>query len=247
MKLYVGTSGYGYKEWKGTFYPQRIASTEMLPFYARHFNAVEINNTFYRMPSKEMLQGWAAQVSEDFVFALKAPQVITHIKRLKNAQNETERLVTNAEAMGRKLGPLLFQLPASFSLDIPRLKAFLDLLSPFMAAFEFRSPSWFIAEVFDLLRERQCALCTSDREMGPLPEVVSTAPWGYLRLRRPAYSGDDLARWHKLVATQGWKTAYVFFKHEDQAEGPAMAGRFLDLAKSGKGERTRRAATSREA
>jgi len=207
----------------------------MLPFYARHFNAVEINNTFYRMPSRALLEGWADQVPDDFVFALKAPQVITHVKRLKNAEEETGRLMTTAAVMGKRLGPLLFQLPPTLARDIPRLEAFLNLLSAAMAAFEFRHPSWFTTEVFDLLRERQCALCASDREPAPPPDVVSTTSWGYLRLRRPGYSSADLASWHRKVASQGWKAAYIFFKHEEKAEGPAMAKRFLDLAVREKG------------
>ena len=232
MKLYVGTSGYGYREWKGTFYPEGISAREMLPFYARHFNAVEINNTFYRMPNRALLGGWADQVPDGFVFTLKAPQVITHIKRLKNAEQETEHLITTAGVLGKKLGPLLFQLPPTLARDIGRLEAFLSLLSATMAAFEFRHPSWFTTEVFDLLRERRGALCASDREPAPPPDVVSTAPWGYLRLRRSGYSGADLASWHRKVAGQGWEAAYVFFKHEEKAEGPAMAKRFLDLAGS---------------
>ncbi len=231
MKLYVGTSGYGYKEWKGKFYPEHISPKEMLSFYANHFDAVEINNTFYRMPNRELLETWAGQVPDSFVFALKAPQVITHIRRLKQAEQETDHLIRICAVMGKKLGPILFQLPASFIKNIERLRVFLDPLLPATAAFEFRHESWFAPEVFDLLRERRCALCVSDREDTPAPGIVSSANWGYLRLRRPGYSDSDLASWHRSILAQGWDTAYVFFKHEDQAEGPALAARFLRLAR----------------
>ena len=230
MKLYVGTSGYGYKEWKGRFYPERIPPKEMLSFYAKHLGAVEINNTFYRMPSRELLDTWAGQVPESFVFALKAPRVITHIRRLKGAEQETEHLIRTCQVMGEKLGAILFQLPASFARDVPRLRTFLDLLPTATAAFEFRHESWLTPEVFDLLRERRAALCVSDREPEPAPGIVGTANWGYLRLRRPGYTDSDLASWHRSILAQGWETAYVFFKHEDQAEGPALAARFLHLA-----------------
>jgi uncharacterized protein YecE (DUF72 family) len=203
----------------------------MIAFYAKHFDAVEINNTFYRMPSRELLETWAGQVPPSFVFALKAPRVITHIRRLTHAEQETEHLIRTCAVMGEKLGPILFQLPGTFIKNIRRLRAFLDLVPPATAAFEFRHESWFTQEVFDLLRERRCALCVSDRE--PLtgrPGIVSTASWGYMRLRRPGYSDPDLASWHQSILAQGWETAYVFFKHEDQAEGPALAARFLHLA-----------------
>jgi uncharacterized protein YecE (DUF72 family) len=202
----------------------------MLPFYSSHFDAVEINNTFYRMPGKELLIRWAAQVPDDFVFALKAPRIITHIRRLKNAEKETQYLMETAASLSRRLGPLLFQLPGYLAKDLSRLETFLDLLSDTAAAFEFRNPSWLDAETFDLLRARGHALCVSDREPEEPPTVISTAPWGYLRLRRPGYSEADLALWLESVAAQPWETAYIFFKHEEQAEGPALAKRFLDLA-----------------
>ncbi len=232
VKIHVGTSGYGYKEWKGRFYPEHISQKEMLPFYAKHFDAVEINNTFYRMPTRELLLGWAEQVHDDFVFALKAPQVITHIKRLRNIETDAGRLATTAAVLDKKLGPILFQLPGNFAKDHARLKALLDLVPHTMAAFEFRHQSWFAEEIFDLLRERRCALCVSDREPGSSPDVVNTAPWGYLRLRRPGYTDADLAVWHERIAGQGWDDVYVFFKHEDEAAGPELAERFSRLGRS---------------
>ena len=231
VKIHVGTSGYSYKEWKGKFYPDHISPKEMLSFYSRHFDTVEINNTFYRMPKRDLLLGWAEQVPHGFMFALKASQVITHIKRLKGIEADTAYLVETVAVLGEKLGPLLFQLPGNFAKDTGRLKGLLDLIPRATVAFEFRHPTWFTDEIFDLLRERRCALCVSDAEPPALPpEVINTAPWGYLRLRRPGYADTDLAQWQARIAAEGWDEAYVFFKHEDEAAGPALADRFRSLA-----------------
>ena len=143
MKIYVGTSGYGYKEWKGKFYPERISPGEMLHFYAKHFGAVEINNTFYHMPTETVLASWSGQVPASFVFAIKAPQVITHLKRLRNVSDETGYLFKALSILDSKLGPVLFQLPGSFRADFGALQDFLDLLpAGASCTFEFRSPSW---------------------------------------------------------------------------------------------------------
>ncbi len=226
MKLYAGTSGFAYKEWKGRFYPETISSKEMLPFYAHHFNTVEINNTFYRMPSPGLLEGWAAQVPEDFRFAIKAPRKITHFKRLKGVEEETRYLISTVSALGGRLGPVLYQFPPDFHRDLPLLEAFLDLLSGTLAAFEFRHASWLNSETFELLRKSRCGLCVSDTEPDSSAEIVATAPFGYLRLRRPDYSGADLASWRARIVSQEWDSAYVFFKHESEAAGPQMAERF---------------------
>lgn len=230
VKIHVGTSGFSYKEWKGKFYPDRISPKEMLSFYSRRFDTVEINNTFYRMPKQDLLLGWAQQVPEGFTFALKASQVITHIKRLRGVEEDAAHLMETVAVLGRKLGPVLFQLPGSFSKDPGRLKALLDLVPRAAVAFEFRHPSWFTDEIFDLLRERESALAVSDAESDAPPEVVKTARWGYLRLRRPGYADADLAQWQARIAAQWWDRAYVFFKHEDEAAGPALAERFRALA-----------------
>lgn len=230
MKLRVGTSGYGYKEWKGRFYPPDIRPKEMLSFYSRRFDAVEINHTFYRMPGGDLLTEWADQVPGHFVFALKAPRTITHIRRLKNAGEETRRLIDTVASLEEKRGPLLFQLPPYVKKDLAALEAFLDLLPAGAAAFEFRDPSWQDPGTFDLLRGKDHAVCISDREGEPPRAVESTASWGYLRLRRPGYADPDLQRWLGTVAAQPWETAYVFFKHEDEARGPELARRFLELA-----------------
>ncbi len=233
MKIYVGTSGYGYKEWKGKFYPEKISPQEMLGFYSEHFNAVEINNTFYHLPTEGVLVSWAEQVPDDFVFALKAPQVITHIKRLRNVGEETDYLFNTLPILDRKLGPVLFQFSKSFRADYPALKDFFDLI-PFNSscAFEFRSPSWLDDKILELLRQRGCSLCTADTDENPAGEIISTAPWGYLRLRRSDYTEADLSKWVERILLQKWERAFVFFKHEEEAIGPETAKRFRELIDS---------------
>jgi len=233
MKILVGTSGYGYKEWKGTFYPEKISPKEMLRFYSERLGAVEINNTFYHMPTRTILTSWAEQVPDDFVFAIKAPQVITHLKRLKNVGEEVEYLFRTLSVLEGKLGPVLFQFPGSFRVTLPALESFLELIPEGAScAFEFRSKSWFLPEVSDLLRGKGCSLCVADTEEEPTGEIVSTASWGYLRLRRPEYTDADLSQWMKRIRSQGWERTYVFFKHEDDASGPEMAVRFRKFADS---------------
>lgn len=230
MKILVGTSGYGYKEWKGIFYPEKISPKEMLRFYAERLNTVEINNTFYHMPTRNVLASWAAQVPDDFVFAIKAPQVITHLKRLKNVGEETGYLFNSLSVLEGKLGPVLFQFPASFRADRPALEAFLDLIpSGISCAFEFRSSSWLNPEIMDLLRKKGCSLCIADTEEKPTGEIVNTVTWGYLRLRRPDYTDADLSQWVEGIRSQKWKKAFVFFKHEEGAGGTEMAMRFRKL------------------
>jgi uncharacterized protein YecE (DUF72 family) len=231
MKVHVGTSGYAYKEWKGKFYPEKISPGEMLRFYAGQLKTVEINNTFYHMPKESVLTSWAEQVPDDFVFALKAPQVITHLKRLRNVSGETEYLFRTLPVLDRKLGPVLFQFPKSFRADIPALQDFFGLIPADMpCAFEFRSPSWLVPEILDLLRERRFSLCTADADENPAREIISTAPWGYLRLRRSGYTDADLSQWLGRILSQKWAKAFVFFKHEDEAKGPEMAAHFRELA-----------------
>ena len=231
MNLYVGTSGYCYKEWRGTFYPEDMPEKQMLRFYGERFRSVEINNTFYRMPKASVLEAWANEVPANFKFVLKAPQRITHNQRLKDAGDSVSYLLKVAVALNERLGPLLFQLPPYFKKDAPRLREFLALLrrQP-RTAFEFRHPSWFDEEIFGLLRDHQIALCIAEAEEGFEIPFVSTADWGYLRLRRPDYTDSDLKERVDRVRQQGWTDAFIFFKHEDEGKGPQMAKRFMELA-----------------
>jgi uncharacterized protein YecE (DUF72 family) len=232
MKIHVGTSGYGYKEWKGKFYPEKISPGEMLRFYGERLGAVEINNTFYRLPTMENLVSWADQVPDGFIFALKAPQIITHRKRLKNVAAEMEHLSGVLPVLGRKRGPVLFQFPGSFSVTLTVLTDFLDLIPGAMScAFEFRDPSRHSSAILELLRERGCCLCTADSDENPVDKIIPTAPWGYLRLHRSDYTAADLAQWMDRILLQKWERVFVFFKHEEEAKGPIMAMNFQALVK----------------
>jgi uncharacterized protein YecE (DUF72 family) len=234
MKIFVGTSGYGYKEWKGKFYPAKIAPQEMLRFYAERLNTVEINNTFYHMPTARVLTSWAEQVPDAFVFALKAPQVITHLKRLRNVDGEIEYLFRTLSILDRKLGPVLFQFPKSFPADRAALEDFLALIpGNFSYAFDFRNPSWLDADILDLIRKWGCSLCIEDMDENPAQEIIQTAAWGYLRLRRADYTEADLLQWQDKILAQKWEKVFVFFKHEEEAKGPEMAIRFRELTDSG--------------
>ncbi|HHO47499.1 MAG TPA: DUF72 domain-containing protein [Desulfobacteraceae bacterium] len=235
MMLHVGTSGYGYKEWKGVFYPDRIPGRDMLRFYAGRLNTVEINYTFYHMPTEKVLLAWAEQVPDNFSFALKAPQIITHRKRLRDVDGESDYFFRTIAILGRKMGPVLFQFPRSFRVDRPALEDFLDLLPvDIPCAFEFRNRSWLEPGVLQLLQDRNCCLCVADSDEQPAGEILSTASWGYLRLRRSDYSEADLKQWKKLILARKWQRAFVFFKHEEQGRGPALAMRFQELAGSGR-------------
>ena len=231
MKILAGTSGYGYKEWKGIFYPEKISPKEMLHFYGERLNTVEINYTFYHMPTVAGLTSWAEQVPDDFTFSLKAPQVITHMKLMKNVGEETKYFFKALSVLGGKMGPALFQFPGSFRADLQALAAFLALIPAEMhCAFEFRSKSWFVAEILDLLRTRGCSLCTADTDEKPAEKIISTASWGYLRLRRTEYTEADLLQWLDRILAQNWERAFVFFKHAEEAKGPKLAQRFQELA-----------------
>jgi len=230
-KLRAGTSGYSYKEWKGSFYPEDLAAADMLAYYAGRFGAVEINNTFYRLPKSEVLAKWASQVPEDFRFVLKASQHITHRRRLNEASREPlEYLLKTSAALGAKRGPLLFQLPPNMQRNLDRLRDFLSMLpAEIDAAFEFRHPSWYEDEVFDLLRANDRPLCIADSgDSERDAPFVSTADWGYLRLRRQDYEPADLEAWSQRIRHAGWREAWVFFKHEDEGAGPRLAQRLLE-------------------
>ena len=224
QRLAAGASGYSFKEWKGTFYPDDIKPDAMLAWYAERLGTVEINNTFYRMPRTAMLEAWAATTPEHFRFAIKASRRITHIARLKaeSAADPLGFLYKNLAALGSKRGPVLFQLPPNLKKDVPRLTTFLSLLpTDHRAAFEFRNDTWFADDVYAALRSAGAALCLSEREDNAPPPMVETAAWGYVRLRLEAYSDDELRRWSERLAATSWSTIHVYFMHEPTA--PAYA------------------------
>jgi uncharacterized protein YecE (DUF72 family) len=223
--IWVGTSGYNYPEWKGSFYPADLAAAKMLPYYAARFPTVEINYTFYRMPNEKLVGGWASQTPEPYRLTLKAPRRITHDSRLKGAGSLVEGFCRVAGSLGPKLGALLFQLPPNMKKDLSIFDAFLADLPPRApAAFEFRHPSWFDDDVLERLRERNLALCVSDSEKLSAPVAV-TADYAYFRLRDEGYTADDIRRWADTIAqrTEACRDVYVYFKHEDEGKGPEFA------------------------
>ncbi|MGO4220328.1 DUF72 domain-containing protein [Lysobacter sp. TAF61] len=230
-RLQVGASGYSYKEWKGSFYPETIKPDAMLAWYAQRLPTVEINNTFYRMPRVSMLEQWAAATPSHFRFAIKASRHITHEARLK-ADGSSEPLAylyRHLEALGDKRGPVLFQLPPFLKKDLPRLVDFLALLpQDHRAVFEFRNDSWFDDDVYDALRGAGAALCLSEREDATPPPLHETSSWGYVRLRLEHYSGHDLARWVERFMQTGWDEVHVYFMHEPTA--PEYARTLMELA-----------------
>jgi uncharacterized protein YecE (DUF72 family) len=232
MQLLAGTSGFSYKEWLGKFYPEKLPADEMLRYYASHFATVEINNTFYRMPAEAMLANWAGQVPHAFSFTLKAPRRITHELRLKECETHVAEFLRRAQALGAKLGPLLFQLPPFLKKDLPRLRDFLALLPERRpAAFEFRNDSWQDEEVHATLRDKGAMLCYTDTDEGDSPPVVATAGSGYLRLRRTHYDEAELGEWVARIAALQLDRVYVYFMHEDDALGAVFARKLLELWK----------------
>lgn len=233
MALHVGTSGWSYPEWKGSFYPEDIHADRMFAYYAERFDSVEVNNTFYRLPKREVLRGWSEQVPPGFSFVIKASQRITHKARLgAEAADPLAYLLECCGELGDRLGPVLYQTPPWLKKDAALLEGFLALLpAGHRAAFEFRNASWFDDEVYRILGARNAALVVADTgEEGKDPPLVRTADWGYARLRRVEYPGDLLAQWAARLAATEWRELWVFFKHEDEATGPRLAARFRDLA-----------------
>ena len=233
LKLWAGASGYAFKEWKGSFYPEKIAPEAMLAWYAERLPTVEINNTFYQMPKVSVLEHWAEVTPEAFRFTFKAPKRITHDGRLKAdvVADSVAYLYKNLATLGSKRGPVLFQLPPFLKKDLPRLDEFLRLLPEgHRAAFEFRHDSWFDDAVYARLQAAGAVLCLSEREDNAPPPLVETAPWGYLRLRLEHYSEAELAAWVERVAATRWSEAHAYFMHEPTAPGYAAA--LLRLAAS---------------
>jgi uncharacterized protein YecE (DUF72 family) len=232
MRVLIGTSGYNYPEWKGTFYPPKTPESRMLQYYAQHLPSVEVNYTFYRMPNPKIVAGWDAATPATFTFVLKAPQRITHFARLKDIDDPLRFFLDAARTLGPKLGPVLFQLPPNFKKDVPRLA---DLLTQFppdiRCAWEFRHDSWFSDDVYDVLRKGDAALCVADTDAGATP-LVPTTDFGYFRLRDDAgYTKPELVQWAATLRARDkdWKSAFVFFKHEESGIGPKLAGQLSEI------------------
>jgi uncharacterized protein YecE (DUF72 family) len=228
QRVLVGTSGYNYPEWRGTFYPEKFSTDKMLPFYAERFPTVEINYTFYRIPNDKLLAGWSAATPEHFTFTLKAPRRITHDSKLQRCEDLTQTFCRTARTLGSKLGILLFQLPPTFKKDVDVLRSFVSVLPDgTRATFEFRHPSWFDADVFTVLRDRNLALCIADSEKMSTP-LEMTADYAYFRLRDEGYQQPDIERWAQTIAAlPSVGDAFVYFKHEEQGLGPEFAKRLV--------------------
>jgi len=234
MRYLIGTSGYNYPEWRGSFYPEKFPTNKMLAYYAERFNTVEVNYTFYRMPTEALLEGWAAGTPGGFTFTLKAPRRITHDSKLQRCEDLTSAFCRIASTLGPKLGVLLFQLPPNFKRNDEVFAAFLDTLPHgARAAFEFRHESWHDEAVFAALRARNLALCIADSEKMSTP-VVGTADYSYFRLRDEGYQPADITRWGSVIgALPQARDAYVYFKHEEQGKGPEFARLLIDALPQG--------------
>jgi len=229
MAIWVGTSGYNYPEWRGSFYPEKFAAAKMLPYYAERFDTVEINYTFYRMPNEKILAGWNRETPDRFKLTLKAPKRITHDSRLRDCEEALNRFLSVAQTLGPKLGAILFQLPPYFRKDLAVLDGFLAMLPPNLCAtFEFRHASWLDEEVYARLRARNLALCIADSEKTSTP-LRMTADYAYFRLRDEGYQPADIARWAQSIRehTAQSREVYVYFKHEEEGIGPEFAKRLL--------------------
>jgi uncharacterized protein YecE (DUF72 family) len=231
--IYVGTSGYNYPEWRGTFYPEGFPTKSMFEFYRERFHTVEINATFYRMPTPKTTAGWLEQAQPGFKYALKAPRLITHLKRLKECEDSVKFFCESARGLGAHLGTLLFQLPPNLKADLPRLEVFLKQLpADLQAAFEFRHESWLSDDVYGMLERHGVALCIADFGDKTTP-LRATARHGYFRLRDEGYTPADLERWAvELIShSASWQDAFVYFKHEEEGKGPEFARAFVDVLK----------------
>ena len=230
MRVHVGTSGYNYPEWRGTFYPDEFPAAKMFAYYAERFRTVEINYTFYRMPTEKTTTAWREQAPPGFTYTLKAPRRITHEQRLLNSGDTLNFFCDAARVLGPHLATLLFQLPPTYKINLPRLEAFLKLLpADIRAAFEFRHASWLTDEVFALLAAYKTALCIADFGDKTTP-LKTTARHGYFRLRDEGYTPADLDKWADAVAAQGeaWDEVFVYFKHEEEGKGPEFARAFVE-------------------
>lgn len=229
-RFHVGTSGFSYDEWRPAFYPDDLKKAQMLAYYAERLPAVELNNTFYRMPSTKMVTTWSQQVPASFRFAIKATQRLTWTQKLVDCGELLTVLWNVLEPLGDRLGCVFYQVPKWVRKDAAVLRDFLSHQKPGVkVAFEFAHASWFEDDALAVLREHGAALVASDKDDEPEPELHDTADWAYLRLRRAAYTDDDLRRWRDALRARGVREVFLFFKHEDSCAGPALARRFLDL------------------
>jgi uncharacterized protein YecE (DUF72 family) len=226
--LLAGTSGYSYKPWKGPFYPEDLPEARMLEFYASQLPAVEVNNTFYRMPTAKLVDRWIESTPASFRFVLKASRRLTHRKKLEPPVDALEYMFGVTEPLGDRLGAHLFQLPPYAPQDVGALRAFLEMVPAGQRiAMEFRHASWFDADTYTALADFDAALVIADGGKIEVPREA-TASWGYLRLRREDYDAADLTAWADWVDAQPWQTTFAFFKHEDAGVSPQLARALIE-------------------
>jgi uncharacterized protein YecE (DUF72 family) len=232
VNTWIGTSGFQYAEWKGSFYPEDLPASKMLPFYAQRLNTTEINYTFHRIPAPKTIENWKNLTPENFRFVLKAPQKITHWSKLRDCADTLEYFCKVISGLGDRLGPILFQLPPTFKKDAEVLSSFLREFPSMRAAFEFRHESWFADEIFELLKSRNIALCIADTQDLATPRKI-TAGYGYLRLRREDYNKSDVENWAQFAREQKnvWQDIFVYFKHEESGIGPKLASQMTEVLK----------------
>ncbi|MGZ4966712.1 MAG: DUF72 domain-containing protein [Chthoniobacterales bacterium] len=231
MNYWIGTSGFQYVEWKGTFYPEDLPTAKMLPYFAERLATTEINYSFHRIPSAKTIEGWWKATPERFRFSLKAPQKVTHWAKLRNCGDTLRYFHQVICDLEKKLGCVLFQLPPTLKKDAALLRDFLaDVPDGMRAAFEFRDPGWFSDDIYELLKSKNLALCIADSQKLATPEIA-TADYGYLRLRREDYQSSDVARWSDFVKSKAgaWSDAYVYFKHEESGIGPKLAQQMMEM------------------
>jgi len=240
MRLRVGTSGWHYRDWRGAFYNEKLPTRTWLEQYAAQFGTVELNNTFYRLPDAATFRSWKAQTPGDFVFTVKASRFLTHYRRLRHPEEPVERLLGAAGALDEKLGPVLMQLPPNFTVDVPALEGVFDAFAGrARLACEFRDPSWYCDPVYELMHEREGALCLADRRNRHTP-LVRTAAWGFVRMHegvatpRPHYGTRALATWVDRIAELwgGTDECFVYFNNDHGACAVRDAFEFVALAEA---------------
>ena len=247
MTVWIGTSGWQYRDWRGRFYPMETATKRWLEFYAAAFATVESNNAFYNLPERRVFEAWAERTPDDFVMAVKVSRYLTHIKRLAEPKEPVARFVDRVRGLGSKLGPVLVQLPPTFRCNVERLRATLDEFpAEFRVAVEFRHDSWYVDEVRALLTERRAALCLADRR-GPLTPLWRTADWTYLRFHEgrsaplPCYGRRALDTWAEKVAAT-WSAdedAWVYFNNDPRGCAPRDAAQFAAAVEGARRRPTR--------
>lgn len=236
MKVHIGCSGWNYKDWRGKFYPEKLAARNWLEYYSKHFNTVEVNSTFYRFPKDEYLEKWRATVSDDFLFTLKGSRYVTHMKKLHEVEESVARFNEVAKLLKDKLGSVLWQLPPGLHRDDDRLKAFCGHFDPEIKnVIEFRHESWYDEEVYKLLSDHNVVLCAISSPKFP-EEMITTAKTGYLRFHGKGkkwydylYSEDELKEWYEQIMEKDLEEIFIYFNNDMHGNAPENAKELRSL------------------